>query len=119
MRTIVLCLAFALAGCASTKVPTAEDISNLPLVKFTHEDLKTAAAYAASNGFPARASVYLAMEAQLTACEKAIAAAAPKLPPAGSVGAFTAFEVAAETAGQGIPANVKLNCSAIQLPKIP
>ena len=92
------------------------NLSALPLAKFTHDDLQSAAAYATSNGYPARAAVYTAIDTQLTACENAISASAPKLPAAGSVGVFTAYEVAAETVGNGIPAAVRINCSAVTLP---
>jgi len=102
-----------LAGCSNLK---PIDPSSLPLVKFTHEDLKAAAAYATSNGFPARAAVYTAIEQQLTACEAAIASSQPKPPPSGTVGAFTLFEVGAEAVALGIPATVRVNCSAITLP---
>jgi hypothetical protein len=92
------------------------DIGQLPIAKFTHADLLGAAAYANGNGYPARANVYTAIEAQLTACEQAIGAAAPKAPAPGSVGVFTAYEVAAEAVGQGVPSNVRINCGAIVLP---
>lgn len=107
----VVSVAILLAGCA-----TSVQLQNLPLAKFTHSDLQGAAAYATGNGFPARAAVYTALDTQLTACETAISAAAPKAPPSGTVGVFTAFEVGAEAVGQGIPANVRINCSAVQLP---
>jgi hypothetical protein len=108
------------SGCAllGGSTGTATDLSNLPLVKFTHTDLQTAAAYATANGFPARAAVYQAIEIQLTACEQAIAAVGPKTVPNGTVGAFTLFEMGAEAVGQGIPANVKINCGAITLPTL-
>lgn len=105
-----------LAGCG-TGALAQQPVTQWPLAKFTHADLTTAATYATTNGYPARAAVYTALDVQLTACETALAAAAPKAPPAGgTVGAFTAFEVAAEAVGQGIPANVRMNCSAITLP---
>jgi hypothetical protein len=93
------------------------DLGKLPIAKFTHADLLGAAAYANGNGYPARAAVYTAIEQQLTACEQAIDAALPRLPPAGTgVGVFTAYEIAAEAVGSGIPAAVKINCGAIVLP---
>lgn len=112
---VLLCLS---AGCAVAQ-PTSGglDLSKLPLSKFTHADIQSAAAYATSNGYTARAAVYAALDMQLTACEAAIAAAAPKAPPAGTtVGAFTLFEIGAEAVAQGIPAAVKVNCGAITLP---
>lgn len=116
---ICLFAAFLFSACASAQTPPGLDLSKLPLSKFTHADLKNAASIAAANGYPARAAVWTAVEAQLTACETAIAAAAPKFPSAGStVGAATLLELGAEGVGQGIPANVLLNCSAITLPRL-
>lgn len=111
----VLCLAM-LSACATAQ---SLDLSKLPLSKFAHADLQNAAAIAKANGYPARAAVWVAIDIQLSACEAAIAAAAPKLAPSGStVGAATLLELGAEGLGQGIPANVLLNCSAITLPRL-
>jgi hypothetical protein len=112
---IVLVMAIMLSACATAGAQSSP--SPGPIAKLTHADLQTAAAYATANGFPARAAVYTALDTQLTACENAIAAAGPKAVPAGStVGIFTAFEVAAETVATGIPASVRVNCSAITIP---
>lgn len=119
MKRLILALALtaSLGACASAPVGSPSTaIQNLPLAKFTHADLQTAAAYATGNGYPARAAVYTALDTQLTACETALAAAAPKATPSGTVGVFTAFEVGAEAVGQGVPASVRINCSAVTLP---
>lgn len=121
MRNLVIAFAILLSGCATVQAqqPVGLDLSKLPLAKLAHADLLSAAAYATSNGYPARAAVYTAIDQQLTACEAAITAAAPKQPPAGStVGAFTLFEIAAEAVGTGIPAAVRINCGAITLPNL-
>lgn len=122
MRQVLaaLCLVL-LSACATaqTSATSGFDLSKLPLAKFAHADLQNAAAIATANGYPARAAVWTAMDAQLTACEAAITAAAPKLPAAGTTtGAATLLELGAEGVGQGIPANVVLNCSAITLPRL-
>jgi hypothetical protein len=101
----VVCL--SLAACAG--LPQSK------VAQFTHKDLTAAAAYATSNGYPARAGVYSAIDAQLTACEEALAAASPKTAPP-DAGVFTAFEVAAEAVGAGVPNNVKLNCEPVTIP---
>lgn len=100
--------AFFISGCAS--------FGTGPLATATHNDLVAAAALATANGYPARAAVRLAIDAQLTACEQAIAAAAPKAPAiTGAVGPITAAEMLEEAVGSftGIPATVKINCSPI------
>lgn len=95
------------------------DLQKLPLVKFGHADVQTAAAYATANGYPARAAFWLAVDQQVTACEDALAAAAPRAPAAGgTIGLATAFEVAAEAVGTGIPPKVTVNCSLITLPRL-
>lgn len=126
IRSLAIAAALCMTGCAVAQTPAAQtasaagfDLSKLPLSKFAHADLQNAAAIAAANGFPARAAVWTAMDSQLKACEAAISAAVPKLPPAGSTtGAATLLELGAEGVGQGIPANVMLNCSAITLPRL-
>ena len=81
--------------------------------------MQNAAAYATANGYPARAKVWEALDAQVSACEAAINASLPKLPPSGStIGAATAFEVGAEAVGTGIPAAVIVNCGAITTPHL-
>ena len=99
-----------LTGCAF-------NVANTPLAKFTHNDLQAAAFYANSNGYPARAAVYMAIDQQLTACENALTASAPKALPTNG-GAFLAFEVAAEAVGSGIPAAVKINCEVVTIPSL-
>ena len=114
MKRIICLIAIALlAGCA-----TLANITTSPIAVATHNDLQAAAAYAQANGYPARAQVRLAIDAQLTACENAIAANAPKAPSAaGSVGPITAAEMAEEAVGSfsGIPAVVKINCAPLPL----
>lgn len=90
---------------------------------FIQDDLAAAAALATANGYPARAGVYNAMaatgaavKAQAAACKAAIDASLGNLPQTGqAVGAFTAFEMAAEAVGAGVPAAVKINCEPIPL----
>lgn len=116
VRSTLLAAAAALlllGGCASDQLKATA--SSPTLASFTHDDLLSAAAYASANGYPARAAVYTAIDAQLTACEAALAAARPAGKPTGA-GLFTAFEVAAEAVGTGIPAAVRINCSAVTLP---
>jgi hypothetical protein len=114
-----LLLALALSGCASL------NISTTPLAVATHNDLQAAAAYATAHGYPARAAVRLAIDAQLTACELAISAALPQAPAAaGPVGPITLAEMAEEALGNisGIPASVKINCAPVPIvvfPKLP
>lgn len=105
---------------AQTATLLGIDLSKIPLVKFGHADVQNAAAYATANGYSARAAFWLALDAQVTACENALQAAAPKAPAAGgTVGLATGFEIAAEAVGNGlIPAQVKINCSLITLPSL-
>lgn len=105
-----------LAACATVNVAQTK------LAVVTHTDLQAAAAYASGNGYRARAAVYRAIDTQLTACEDAITAAEPKQSAPQSVpGAFTAFEIAAEAAGNvtGLPASVKINCAALPIVTFP
>ena len=98
------------------------NVAQTPLAVVTHNDLQAASAYATSNGYTDRAAVYQAIDAQLTACENAITAAEPKAPAQTSVpGAFTAFEIAAEAAGNvtGIPATVKIHCAPLPVVAFP
>ena len=114
MKLIIVAIAaLSLSACASAQ--TLSPDQPVGISKFTHDDLQSAAAYADGNGYPARAAVYRAIDTQLTACEAAIRAAAPKTQATGR-GLFTAYEVAAEAVGQGIPAAVRINCGAIVLP---
>lgn len=138
MKPMVLILSLLMFGCSSlpkaADTPTtssfeadlnalADKLASGKLMTFAHEDLLNAAKYATDNGYPARAAVYMALDAQRTAvanqiiaCKSAIAAALPSSPPSGTVGAFTLYEIAAERVGQGIPASVRINCGAIVLP---
>ena len=118
MKLIITAVfALCLSACANLG-----NVSQTKLATVTHGDLAAAAAYATTNGYPARAAVYTAIDTQLTACENAITANEIKAPamPTGA-GVFTAFEVAAEAAGnvQGIPAAVKINCAALPLVSFP
>jgi predicted small secreted protein len=113
----VLAITLLLSACATTV-----GIGQTKLAQVTHQDLEAAALYANNHGYPARAAVYIAIETQLTACEKAITAAEPVVGPAPRVpGIITAYEIAAEAAGsiQTIPAAVKLNCAALPLVTFP
>lgn len=136
MKTIVsivpcVALCMMLAACASSPKPDAPAgaapaaaAPKQTLQQFTHADAQTAAAYAIAHGHPERAaviqaweSVLTAIEAQGAACKAAIAAAKPTLPPTGStVGLLTLGEIAAETIGQGIPANLQITCEPIVVP---
>lgn len=101
-------------GCATTL-----DVANTSLAAATHKDLQAAAAYAQANGYPARAAVRLAIDAQLTACENAITAAIPRAPVGGIVGPIMAAEMAEEAAGSGVPAAVRVNCAPLPLIRLP
>lgn len=116
-----------LSACATTGQPV--DISTTKLSVATHADLQAAAAYANAHGYAPVAAVYLAdegrltaVEAQISACANAIAAALPA-PPAqsGTVGPITAFEMAREAVGSltGIPASVKIICEPLPIPLMP
>ena len=115
MLALALTLTTLLAGCAN--------LDQSQIAQVTHADLRSAAQYATDHGYPARAAVWTAIDAQLTACNEAISANAPTAPQ--GHGLATAFEVAAETLGQGVPSAVKLNCAPLPLitfpaiPKLP
>ena len=128
LTTLLLCL--ALGACASapsqppTTTPTAAPAATpAPTLKtITHADLQAAAAYATAHGYPARAAMWTAIEAQLTAaenqiqaCKDAIKAALPSGQTA-PAGVFTAVEMGAEAVGQGFPASVTINCTPIPIP---
>ena len=114
-------LVLVLPGCAGF------DITQTKLSVATHKDLQGTAALATKNGYPARGSVYSAIDAQLTACEQAINAALPgPLDNTPITGPIMAVELAAEGVGkiQGFPADVKINCApfpvtVFPLPKLP
>jgi hypothetical protein len=138
MKTTIslLFIAAILTGCASaqpnatpataaTAQPAAAAAPAKPatLKALTHADLQAAAAYATAHGYPARAAMWTAIEAQLTAaenqvaaCKAAIDAALPKAPAGDIVGLATLTEVGAEAVAQGIPAAVKANCEPIVIP---
>ena len=104
-----------LVGCASMG-----NIDQSKIAQVTHADLQSAAKYATDHGFPARAAVWTAIDEQLKACNDAITANEQTAPQA--QGLATAFEVAAENIGTGIPTAVKLNCAPLPLivfPKLP
>lgn len=107
LQLVSLSAVLILDACAG--MPTSK------LATFTHADLQNAASIATKGGFPARAGVYSAIDTQLTACENALATL---IPPtiSGTVGIFSAGEVAAEAVSSGIPATVKANCEAIPIP---
>lgn len=107
----------ALSSPSQAQAPAKIDLSTLPLAQFAHADLQSAAAYAMANGHPERSAVWLAIDGQVTACQKALSTLQPTL-PTGTVGAFTAFEMAAEAVGTGIPAGVKLACEPVTLPSV-
>lgn len=137
MKPIVaLCFISLLAGCASTPqssstapaqsatAPAVGAVGTTSLKTLTHADLQAAAKYATDHAYPARAAMWQALEAQLTAaenqvaaCRAAIDAAMPKPSKSGEVvGMFTLVEIAAEAVGQGVPASVKINCEPIVIP---
>ena len=112
----VAAVALMLSACATVNVDQTK------IATVTHADLRAAAAYAAKNGYPDRAAVYTAIDTQLTACNNAITAAEPHAPMVDTLpGAFTAFEIAAEAAGNvsGIPAAVKIHCAALPIVTFP
>ena len=125
-------LALVLGACATLK---PVDVTQSKLAVATHADLLAAAKYATDHGYPARAAVWMAedaklsaIEAQINTCANAIEAALPKAPALSSPPTpFLAVEMAAEAAGNvtGIPATVKINCEPFPIitlpvfPKIP
>jgi hypothetical protein len=116
MKLFISLIAFIiLSACASV------NIDQTPLAVATHADLQGAAAYAQANGYPDRAAVWLAIDAQLKACNDAITAAEPKGTQATPKGPAMAFEMAAEAVGQvsGIPSAVKIHCAALPLITFP
>lgn len=103
-----------LAGCS-----TLSNLEQSNLAKVTHADLQAAAAYADAHGYPARAAVWTAIDAQLTACNEAIGRAVAAQGGTQVKGLATAFEIAAEANGTGIPADVRLNCAPLPLIRFP
>jgi pectin methylesterase-like acyl-CoA thioesterase len=130
MKMIALIFALLLTACATPPTPTKPlDATKTELAVVTHADLQAAAAYATAHGYPARAAVWTAEDARLTAievqisaCANAIQAALPPAPTAGApVGVFTAVEMGAEAVGQysGVPASVKINCAPFPIVTLP
>lgn len=132
MKLATILIFTLLTGCNSVPVtpdvpretkPISPKTALADLKQLTHADLQAAAAYADKNGYPARAAMWTALEAQLTAaeaqvkaCADAIRAALPTGGLQAPAGAFTAIEMAAEAVGQGVPASVRINCAPIPLP---
>lgn len=141
MKRAIAIAAFLLTACATaqtgnapvtTPAPAVNPAPSLPVA--LHADLQAAAAYAEAHGYPARAAVWRAQDARLTAiegqikaCADAIKASSPQTPtaPAGA-GVFTGVEIAAETvANFSVTAAVKANCEPLPiitlpaLPKLP
>lgn len=134
MKPLAILIIALLAGCASHSPSTVGSVtqagsgvqSPAPTTKpslreLTHADLQGAAAYAAKNGYPARAAMWLAIEGQLTAAENQVAAckaaiAAVQKQTGDIAGPLTLIEMGAEAVAQGIPANVRANCEPIPLP---
>ena len=124
-RIIIVLFALFLTACATAG---GGDATKSNLAVATHTDLLAAAKRATDNGWPARANVWLAFdtlltakENQATACLAAIKASMPKAPRGTVAGPFEAIEIGAEAVGgfQGVPAAVKLNCTALPIPPLP
>lgn len=122
-------VALALGGCAGSivKDPTTGavtvDVTKSDGAVATHSDLQAAAAYAAAHGYAARAAVWqaedaklTAIETQISACANSIAADLALLKPApdGTVTPFLAVEMGAEAVGNftGASAKTKILCAA-------
>ena len=138
MKTFYLLLCTVLLfGCSGVEVKTTDsqgvtttviDVSQSKLAVATHADLQAAAAYATAHGYPSRAAVWqahdahlTAVEAQISACANAIAAARPSAPtaPAGA-GVFTGIEIAAEAVGSfQVTPQVKILCEPLPVPVLP
>lgn len=127
MKRLAIAAFIALTGCATAQ--TAAPVMPAPSFKdVTHADLIAAAARATKNGYPARAQMWTAIDAllsaqegQIKACADAIKAALP-VPSAPQVaGVFDGIEAAAEAVGNfsGVPAAVKLNCAPLPIPSLP
>lgn len=127
-----------LTGCATTTDPVTGaktiapvDVTQTKLAVATHADLIAAAAYADKNGYPARAAVWRAhdahlsaVETQINACANALAASLPKVTAGAPPTPFLAVEMSAEAVGNftGASPAVKINCAAfpiITLPSLP
>lgn len=138
MKRILAILAIAmLSACAGQIVvdPTTGaktvDISAGKMEVATHNDLLAAARYAEDHGFPARAAVWRAHDAHLTAVEAQISACANAINAdlkaklggagAGAASPFLAVEMAAEAVGTatGPSPAVKLNCAPLPIVTLP
>lgn len=111
-KLVIVVMLLALSACASI------DLTTTKLAVATHNDIQAAAAYAEANGYPERAAVRRAIDAQLTACERAISAALPKA-VTGSPGPILLAEMAEEAAGTGVPSAVRVNCAPLPLIRLP
>ena len=141
---IIFTLITMLMGCATTKVTTTAtaadgtvttktvvDVSQSSLAVATHNDLLAAAQYATAHGYPARAAVWLAEDAKLTAIEAHISACANSIAAdlqqntspsnTGSGGPFLAVEMATEAVGNftGASAKTKITCAAMPVVVMP
>ena len=137
MKTMLCIIVIFLAGCAGQIVvdPTTGantvDISAGKLEVATHNDLLAAAAYAEAHGYPARAAIWRAHDAHLTAVEGQISACANainadlKAKLGGLSGCpaspFLAIEMAAEAVGtaSGPSPAVKMYCQALPIVTLP
>ena len=111
-RLALMMLMWLLTGCA-----TPVDVAQTKVAIYTHKDFQQAAAYAAGNGYTARAAVLTAIDAQITACENAVTANEPKALPT-DIGPITAAEMLNEALGTGVPASIKVNCAPIPVPAL-
>lgn len=134
MKHLLALFAILLAGCAGTIVKDPAtgavtfNVSAGKLEVAAHADLLAAAAYATAHGYPARAAVWAAEDARLTAietqisaCANAIAASLPKPVSGPAPTPFLAIEIGAEAVGQfsGLPASVKINCAPFPIVTLP
>jgi uncharacterized protein YceK len=122
MKYLVLLL---LSGCATLQ---SLDVAQSKLAVATHADLLAAAKYATDHGYTARAAVWMAedaklsaIEAQINACASAIEAAVPKVSLTTPPTPFLGIEVAAEAVGtfSGVPSSVKINCEPFPIITLP
>lgn len=121
-------VALLVSACALNNLKPV-DVSQSKLAVATHNDLLAAAQYATDHGYPARAAVWLAedaklsaIESQISTCANAIEAALPKAPSLSTpLTPFLGIEMAAEAAGSvtGIPASVKINCEPFPIITLP
>ncbi len=130
--TILLLAVIILTGCATVPAsgpPVAVDVSTSKLAVATHDDLLAAAKRATDNGFPSRATVWLAEDAKLTAIEAQISACAnaikadlsPSAPTGSTAGIFDAEEAITEAVGRftGPSAQTKIICKPMPVVVLP